>query len=1383
MPRSKVSLAVCLLAALASLFLLVGPMAQAQNSLPVLITQNVDESKLVTLAGNTRPEAKKQNDRGLVADDLSMEHMFLQLKRSPELERELEQLIDELTDQSSPNFHHWLTAKELGERFGLATQDLNAITRWLESHGFKVEVVYENGVLIDFSGTAGQVRAAFHTEIHNLDVKGVQHIANMSDPKIPAALAPAIVGVVSLHDFKPHTNYKPRSNYTVGGGYFLVVPGDLATIYNINPLFSASISGQGQTIVVIEDTDVYNVADWASFRSVFGLSSYTDGTFTQIHPAPNNCSDPGVNGDEGEAILDAEYSSASAPSAAIELASCADTETTFGGLIALQNLLNESSTPPAVMSMSYGFCETFNGAAANAAYNEAYKQAVGLGVSVFVSAGDQGAASCDYGDDAAYYGITVSGFASTPYNVAVGGTDFGDTYAGTTSTYWSNTNSSTYESALSYIPEIPWNDSCASLLLAEFNGYSETYGASGFCNSGGGENFLTTTAGSGGPSGCATGASVEGAVDGTCAGWPKPSWQSLFGNPSDGVRDIPDVSLFAANGLWGHYYPFCDTDPDDGGVPCTDPPVDWPGAGGTSFASPIMAGIQALVNQKNGGRQGNPNPNYYRLAAAEYGASGDNSCNSTLGNAAGSSCIFYDVRQGDMDVNCAAYSDTQSFDCYYDGADTLNGVLSTSSSAYEPAYGTTAGWDFATGIGTVNAANLANNWNTLATTTTTVISSKNPAVQGVAVTFTATVTTAGSHAPTGTVNFFDSAAQIGSGTLSTVSGSQVATFTTSTLSVGTHSITAVYVGDSNNTGSTSSVLSQVINAVVTTTTVVSSQNPAFQGVSVTFTATVTTTGAHAATGTVNFFDSAAQIGSGTLSTVSGSQVATFATHTLTVGTHSITAVYVGDANNTGSTSSILSQVINPLPATTTTVVSSQNPAVQGASVTFTATVANTSGHAATGTVNFFDSATQIGSGTLSTVSGSQVATFATSTLTVGTHSITAVYVGDSNNAGSTSAVLSQVINPVVTTTTVVSSQNPAFQNNPVTFTATVTTTGTHAPTGTVNFFDSATQIGSGTLSTVSGSQVTTFTTSALAVGTHSITAVYVGDANNTGSTSSILSQVINPLPATTTTDVSSANPAFQGETVTFTATVAYTSGHAPTGNVTFNDGGTAIGSGSLNGSQVATYTTSTLTVATHSITAVYAGDTNNAGSTSSALSQVINALSFTLTPATTTPAAIAPGAATMPDTITVTGPAGFVTAGQTAEALTYSCSGLPSESACVFTPSATTTSSTPTVSITTTPPSSSQPRASLGRGNGIFYAMLLPGLFGIFLTVGSRKRAARAARLLSFIVVLGLSTLWLAACGSSSHNPGTPAGSYMVVVSATAAGVTEKAATITLTVN
>jgi subtilase family serine protease len=719
MRRNKLSVAFALAALLVVVILFNIPVAHAAT--PMLITQNVDESKLVTLAGNTRPEAKtKQNDRGQVADSYPMEHMMLQLKRSAEQERELEQLIDRLHDSSSPNFHHWLAAKEFGERFGLAPQDRDTITRWLESHGFKVNVVYENGLLIDFSGTAGQIRSAFHTEIHQLSVKGEKHVANISDPHIPAALTSALAGVVSMHDFKPKAMYKPKADYTFtadGGTLYAVVPADLATIYNLNPLFNAGVAGQGQTIVLIEDTDLYSATDWNRFRSVFGLSSYTAGSLTQVHPiapsGPNNCINPGVNADDSEAALDVEYASAAAPSAALELASCLDTST-FGGLIAIQNLLNASSAPPAVISMSYGECEAYNGAASNAAYNAAYQQAVTEGVSMYVSTGDDGASSCSGNYYWATTGIGVSGFASTPYNVAVGGTDFGDTYAGTNSTYWGNTNTSTYGSALSYVPEIPWNDTCASQLLAESYGYSTTYGDNGFCYSADGMAYWAggggTTAGSGGPSGCATGESSQpGIVGGTCAGYAKPSWQSLIGVPNDGVRDVPDISLFAANGVWGHYYPFCLSDPNYG-FTCIGTPDTWIGGGGTSFATPIMAGIQALINQKTGERQGNPNPTYYKLAAAEYGASGDSSCNSTLGNTASSSCIFYDVTLGDNDIACQIYG------CYWPNAsestptDPTVGVLSTSNNSFQPAYVTATGWDFATGIGTVNAANLVNSW-------------------------------------------------------------------------------------------------------------------------------------------------------------------------------------------------------------------------------------------------------------------------------------------------------------------------------------------------------------------------------------------------------------------------------------------------------------------------------------------------------------------------------------------------------------------------------------------------------------------------------------------------------------------------------------------------
>jgi len=707
----------------------------SQGSAPVrrsrsLITEKIDDARLATLAGNTHPLANAQNDRGAVPDSLAMEHMMLQLQRPAEQEQAARQFIDRLHDPKSANFHHWLTAAQFGEAYGPSQQDIATITSWLESRGFTVHGVSASGMVIDFSGTSGQVRQAFHTEIHYLQANGRQHIANMSDPRIPAALAPAVAGVVSMHDFAPHPMQKRRANYTVTSGNSTnqaVVPADLATIYNLNPLFAAGTTGKGQTVAVIEDSDLYSASDWTTFRTTFGLSGYTSGSLTTVHPAPasgtNNCAAPGVPrgasaGDDGEAILDAEWASAAAPDASILVAACASTSATFGGFIAMGNLVN-SAQPPAIISISYGQCEVDNGASANAAFQSLYQQAVAEGVSVFVSAGDEGAASCDAGATSATHGIGVNGWASTPYNVAVGGTDFGDVYQGSTGTYWNSTNTSTYGSAISYIPEIAWNDSCAGVLLSSYFGYNTTYGTAGFCGStvASRNGLLVVGAGSGGPSGCATGTpSIGSVVSGSCQGYDKPAWQSgVAGIPGDGVRDIPDVSLFAGDGVWGHYYVTCWSDVKNGGAPCTGDPGGWAGLGGTSFSSPIMAGIQALVNQAVGGPQGNPNYVYYQLAAQQY-ASGSTACNSSNGNAAGCGCMFYNVTLGDIDVNCGGAQDCYGAAVVAGGArggrgsQNGNGALSTASQSYSPAYGTATGWNFATGLGTINALNLVQNW-------------------------------------------------------------------------------------------------------------------------------------------------------------------------------------------------------------------------------------------------------------------------------------------------------------------------------------------------------------------------------------------------------------------------------------------------------------------------------------------------------------------------------------------------------------------------------------------------------------------------------------------------------------------------------------------------
>ena len=388
---------------------------------------------------------------------------------------------------------------------------------------------------------------------------------------------------------------------------------------------------------------------------------------------------------------------------------------------------NPNIYPPAIMSISYGECEALDGAANNAAYRNVYQTGVAEGWSIFVSAGDQGAGGCNFGGQTVSDGVGVNGLGSTVYNVAVGGTDFGDTFANQNNTYWSATNSATFGSALSYIPEIPWNTTCGSQMFATSEGFATTYGSSGFCNSSLAANtdkgfYLENWAGSGGQSLCAQGsASVSGVISGTCTGWPKPSWQSGFlGNPADTVRDLPDVSMFASFGPWRHAYAICYSDtaltgtppaPRNGtGIACDGTATAWStGWGGTSFGSPIWAGIQALINQYTGSTQGNPNPVFYKLAAAEYGASGSSACNSSNGNTVSASCIFYDVTAGDMVVPCAVNPSTSNFySCYVPSG--KYGVMSTNAGAYAPAFAASLGWDFATGIGTVNVYNLITNW-------------------------------------------------------------------------------------------------------------------------------------------------------------------------------------------------------------------------------------------------------------------------------------------------------------------------------------------------------------------------------------------------------------------------------------------------------------------------------------------------------------------------------------------------------------------------------------------------------------------------------------------------------------------------------------------------
>lgn len=418
-----------------------------------------------------------------------------------------------------------------------------------------------------------------------------------------------------------------------------------------------------------------------------------------------------------------------------------------------------------------------------------------------------------------------------------------------------------------------------------------------------------------------------------------------------------------------------------------------------------------------------------------------------------------------------------------------------------------------------------------------------------------------------------------------------ASLSISSLSVGTHSLTAVYSGDANVNGNTSAAISQTVSKASTTTVVTPSPKPAIVNRSVTLTALVSGKFGGVPSGTVIFRSGNLTLGSAVLS--NGSAV--FTTTFTSAGTRSITAIYSGDVDYTTSTSATLSLPVTK-EATTTVITSSLNPSNVGQLVTFTAAVSSSLGAPPDGeSVSFRSGGTTLGTGT--THAG--VATFSTSSLTVGTHNITAVYAGDSTFASSTSIAVSQVVNQYATSTAVVSNFNPSQYGQAVTFTATVTPIGTYAITGTVTFRSGTTTLA--TVTTTNGAA--SYTTSALTASAKSITAIYNGDSNNATSTSAVLIQTVNKA-TTTTTLTSSLNPSSFGQSVTFTATVTSAPGVTPTGSVTFRRGTTSLGTVSLSASGIATVRTSSLPRGNDTISATYNGTANFATSTVSLVKTV-----------------------------------------------------------------------------------------------------------------------------------------------------------------------------------
>jgi pseudomonalisin len=670
--------------------------------------RNVNDNDTVAIRGNTHPNARPEYDQGPTDPNLKYEKMILVLNPRSNPKDRPDQLIAQLHDPKSPLYQQWLTPEQYGKRFGITDPDLAEVLAWLSRRGLTVDEIAPGRGWLNITGYVRDVESTFKTSIHDYKVNGKIYHANNKDPEVPKALADLIGGVVTLHNFPKVAMSHDRHpvampEYTSGTSHY-IAPADFATIYNLNPLYSAGINGSGQTVAIVGRTDIA-LADVQYFRSFFGLPA-NDPVF--VH----NGTDPGDlgGGEEGEADLDVEWSGAVAPNATIKFVISQSTSTTDGVDLSAQYIVNNNLAP--AMSTSFGQCESSMGTTQNTFYNNLWSQAATQGISAFVSSGDSGAAGCDGGNATTGTGLAVSGLASTPFNIAVGGTQFNDT--GSPSTYWNASNNGTNQSsAKSYIPEVAWNES------------GSVSGGSGLWASAGGVSTI----------------------------YAKPSWQSCVGVPADGKRDVPDIALTAAGHdgylvIQGH----------------TGTTSGLSSVGGTSASSPSFAGLMALIVQKTGARQGNANTKFYSLANAQYTG------------APGAATIFHDITSGNNTV-----PGVTGFNC-----------------------GT--GYDAVTGVGTVDANAMVNNWNGSATPDFAI--SANPTslsiVQGSSGTSSITTTVSGgfnnavslsaSGAPAGTSVSFSPASIAAPG-----SGSS-----TMTITVGATTVAGSYTITVTGTGGTTS---------------------------------------------------------------------------------------------------------------------------------------------------------------------------------------------------------------------------------------------------------------------------------------------------------------------------------------------------------------------------------------------------------------------------------------------------------------------------------------------------------------------------------------------------------------------------------------------------
>ncbi len=989
----------------------------------------IDDREIVALPGQVHHLARPEFDRGAAPSNLPMERMTLMLQASPEQQAALEQLLQEQQTPGSPNYHRWLTPQEFGARFGISDADLQTVTTWLTSKGFRDVKVANGRRSLEFSGTAAQVRSAFHTEIHNYSAYGTDFTANTADPQIPAALAPVVKGFASLNSY-PHkssvriasehvraldgANTSPLFNTSSGG--HVLTPFDFATIYNVTPLWNSGIDGTGVKIAILGRTNFFE-SDLSPFRFNFGMPSQSYNTVI------NGTSDVGVSsqGDQVEAATDMEWAGAVAKKAFFYYVESKSTSASDGIDLSAQYTVDNDLAD--IIAVSYGFCEAAS--SSSAFYQQLWQQAASQGISVFVSSGDSGSAGCDdpASTSPSKRGLAVSGLASTPYNVAVGGTNLNDS-AGT---YWNTTNDPTNKSsALGYIPETVWNDSSATSLAASGGGVSSLY--------------------------------------------PTPLWQTGTGvptvDPTGGGhhRYLPDVSLAASANV--PYYvcalSSCTTS-DASGQP------QYFKVYGTSVSAPAFAGIQALINQKMGGRQGNPNFYLYPLSTT--------------------SGIYHDVTVGTNSVPCSS------------GAGCSGGKLT--------GYLATSGYDLATGWGSADVNALVSAWNsvTFQSATLTATASPTTLVHGSTITFNATVSGSGA-VPTGTVDAYvvqgSKTVQLGSAAL--VNGS--ATGGSTRAPGGSSTLYVRYNGDGVYGSTVSAGIPITVQLEPNTVSVVPSQTAMALGNFTSAQVSVTPqSGSGIPTGTVAVSQAGSQLTYTGLNNGMGSLMIIF--YPPGIGTFTFDVSYSGDSNYAPTSSTFQLTYTQGQSNLVLGCSYLSWDVVVGYSMPCEAQVISSLGPAATGSVQFSDNGTNIGALVPLIPSTfnprTTVAALDLGTLPVGSHLIGAQYFGDANWKAS-SAISTTPVN-IVSKGKAAASLGVPFSAKPgqltsVNYSIQNVSFGP-ALKGTVTIFDGSAAIATsnltgtkyGNTTTISGYVDVNSSSSPLSIGTHTYTVAYTGDAS------------------------------------------------------------------------------------------------------------------------------------------------------------------------------------------------------------------------------------------------------------------------------------------------